>query len=272
MNIPASYLFSDKKFKEFKNYLKMSGITDDGEYTITNDIGIKGKILNGASLSHNPFRKALGYNSNVSFGIGDYEIKINTHDKEFGKVYIPGVNSVYFGKETEQTKIKEVYIQPNPAVDSTIISIHSWLRRGLEIRSLYMRAIPEICISGIIIEELHIQDSGKNILKLDYLPDRSKLGIKDKGSIPKLRIIADSKNTIVYRKNGVIFVDELRVNGNDLKVMNRLVNGRWSELCNKYASIRIVYGNLMFGNISVDPNEIPNNVWKSMKKLFERGE
>lgn len=272
MDIPASYLFSDKKFKEFKNYLKMSGITDDGEYTITNDIGIKGKILNGASLSHNSVRTALGYNSKADFGIGDYEIKINAHNEELGKVFIPGVNSVYFGKETHKVKIKEVYIQPNPTVDSIIISAYSWLQCELEIKSLYMRAVPEICISGIIVEELHIQDTGKNILKLDYVPDRSKLGITYKGSIPKIKIIADSKNTVVYRKNGVIFVDELRVNGNDLKVMNRLVNGRWSELCNKYASIRIVYGNLMFGNISVDPNEIPNNVWKSMKKLFERGE
>ena len=190
MNIPASYLFSEKKFESFKDYLELSAIQDDWQYDIVNDIGYKGKIFEDATL-----QKGGIPTESKDLASCDLIVQMN---KSFNKVYLPGVRYVQFSTVFKPLNIGEIYIQPNSSVKAMTLSAYGG---SIDVKSLHMQAVPRILISNIVVEELHLQSKERTLTYLRCSKGGEYYNIS--------KISADSK-VIVYQKgNNTILAQDI---------------------------------------------------------------
>ena len=253
MNIPASYLFSEKKFESFKDYLELSAIQDDWQYDIVNDIGYKGKIFEDATL-----QKGGIPTESKDLASCDLIVQMN---KSFNKVYLPGVRYVQFSTVFKPLNIGEIYIQPNSSVKAMTLSAYGG---SIDVKSLHMQAVPRILISNIVVEELHLQSKERTLTYLRCSKGGEYYNIS--------KISADSK-VIVYQKgNNTILAQDIndRISKESIEKMTNITHGSWEIYCRQGAQVFIQNGQLRVNGTKLKIKEIPDDMWLVMREAFGR--
>ena len=242
MDIPASCLFNKNKLYQFKEYLRVSGITDTNEYTIKNDIGDRGKILHKATFSR--------------YG-GDYEVVISL-DNSIKEVYLPDVRYFNIDSNNFGLEIEKIYMQPTKRDGFCIYNF----KNQLNVKSFYTKAVPYITITGVHIEELYIESDKRNVVELHYAPDGKRGNIES--------IITNGK--VVVIKNSVeprVMDLYKRMDRKSIKLMDGLTGGMFKAFCVGEGRIYGMNGGLVIGDISIDLEKVPDKVWLELQNLFD---
>ena len=286
MDIPASCLFNKKKFKDYMSYTRMSGLglnSKDYRYTVVNDISTKGEALDGALVWPSAVNIVHKHKAESS-GLDSWNMEICLYKEKLEELHIPSVSAVYFRNDIKQSKIENVYIQPDSNVSGIDIAKSSDTDSKIEIKSLYMRAIPKIIISGIKVEELHIQETGRHLVQVQYIDREAENGGMDfgYGGIPMIgsrsnfgitqgiKLIIENKDIVAYTTPRVALISRFNqlLDANQVKIMCEILNKDWLKMCNECILVCMQDGNLRIGDTLIEPNNIPDEIWKAVREFF----